>query len=82
MSPNIFKDTDIQKIPANILQTLLRKAARTDLISFLFRKRKCDKPQHQEKTVYHLMHKTNKISLPVLLQENHKSIRKADEKIK
>lgn len=33
------------------LQTLLRKARRIDLISFLVRKRKCDKPSHQGKSV-------------------------------
>lgn len=82
MSPNSIKETNIQKLPANILQTLLRKATRTDLISFLFRKRKCDRPNRQGKSVYYLTHKTSKMSFPVLLSEGYTSIRKADEKIK
>lgn len=82
MSPNSIKETNIQKLPANILQTLLRKATRTDLISFLFRERKCDRPNRQGKSAYYLIHKTSKMSLPVLLSESYTSVRKADEKIK
>lgn len=51
---NIIKETNTKKIPANMLQTLLRKATRPDLISFLFRKRKCDKPKHGGKSAYYL----------------------------
>lgn len=54
------KQTNTQKLPANVLQSLLRETARTDLIYFLFRKRKRDKPKHQGKTVYYPMHKTTK----------------------
>lgn len=81
MSPNIVKETNTQKIPVNISDS--SHESKKNWPDFFFSSEKGNVISLATKgSLHYLIHKTNKALLSVLLPENHKSIRKADEKIK